>query len=77
MTTFYFWSPTPRVHPHFRTIWGIGQRLFILHDGRTNNIVAAVQAHLSSGSEANQVISNFNKLSPSDQQAIIAFLRSL
>jgi len=63
----------------FRTapLWGIGQRIFFLHDGRTSNIVTAVQAHSSSGSEANQVISNFNKLSPSDQQAVIAFLRSL
>jgi CxxC motif-containing protein (DUF1111 family) len=63
----------------FRTapLWGIGQRIFFLHDGRTSNIVTAVRAHSSSGSEANQVISNFNKLSPSDQQAVIAFLRSL
>lgn len=63
----------------FRTapLWGVGQRIFFLHDGRMNNIVTAVQAHASSGSEANQVINNFNKLSPSDQQAVIAFLRSL
>jgi CxxC motif-containing protein (DUF1111 family) len=63
----------------FRTapLWGIGQRIFFLHDGRTGNIVQAIQAHASQGSEANQVISNFNRLSPSDQQAIVAFLRSL
>jgi CxxC motif-containing protein (DUF1111 family) len=58
-------------------LWGVGQRLFFLHDGRTNNLVTAIQAHASAGSEANQVISNFGKLSISDQQAIIVFLRSL
>jgi CxxC motif-containing protein (DUF1111 family) len=63
----------------FRTapLWGIGQRIFFLHDGRTSNLVGAVEAHASWGSEANQVIGNFNRLSTSDQQAIIFFLRSL
>ena len=63
----------------FRTapLWGVGQRLFFLHDGRTDNLVAAIEAHASTGSEANQVISNFNRLSISDQQDIILFLRSL
>jgi CxxC motif-containing protein (DUF1111 family) len=63
----------------FRTapLWGVGQRVFFLHDGRTNSLVAAIEAHVSSGSEANQVVSNFNLLSPSDQQAIIVYLRSL
>jgi hypothetical protein len=51
----------------FRTapLWGVGQRVFFLHDGRTNSLVTAVEAHASSGSEANQVISNFNMLSTS------------
>jgi CxxC motif-containing protein (DUF1111 family) len=63
----------------FRTapLWGVGQRVFFLHDGRTNNLVTAIQAHASAGSEANQVINNFNLLSPSDRQAIIVYLRSL
>jgi CxxC motif-containing protein (DUF1111 family) len=63
----------------FRTapLWGVGQRVFFLHDGRTNSLVTAIQAHSSSGSEANQVIAQFNKLSASDQQAVILFLRSL
>jgi CxxC motif-containing protein (DUF1111 family) len=63
----------------FRTapLWGVGQRIFFLHDGRTTNIVTAIKAHASNGSEANQVIANFNRLSLSDQQAIVAFLRSL
>jgi CxxC motif-containing protein (DUF1111 family) len=63
----------------FRTapLWGIGQRVFFLHDGRTNDLVQAIEAHASQGSEANQVINNFNMLSPSDKQAIVLFLRSL
>jgi CxxC motif-containing protein (DUF1111 family) len=63
----------------FRTapLWGVGQRVFFLHDGRTSDVVQAIRAHASEGSEANQVIANFNRLSPSDQQAIVAFLRSL
>jgi CxxC motif-containing protein (DUF1111 family) len=63
----------------FRTapLWGIGQRLFFLHDGRTNNLVTAITQHASSGSEANQVIQNFNQLSQTNQQALVNFLRSL
>jgi CxxC motif-containing protein (DUF1111 family) len=63
----------------FRTtpLWGVGQRLFFLHDGRTSDLVDAVQAHLSAGSEANVVITNFNVLSGTDQQDLVNFLRSL
>jgi CxxC motif-containing protein (DUF1111 family) len=63
----------------FRTapLWGVGQRLFFLHDGRTSDLVQAIQAHASRGSEANQVIRNFDALSPSDQQDVVNFLRSL
>jgi CxxC motif-containing protein (DUF1111 family) len=58
-------------------LWGVGQRLFFLHDGRTTNIVTAIEAHAGSGSEANAVITNFNTLSTANQQAIVDFLRSL
>jgi CxxC motif-containing protein (DUF1111 family) len=63
----------------FRTapLWGAGQRIFFLHDGRTNDLLAAIQAHASSGSEANTVINNFNALGPTGEQAILDFLRSL
>lgn len=35
----------------FRTapLWGIGQRLFFLHDGRTADLLQAIEAHFSSG----------------------------
>lgn len=39
----------------FRTtpLWGVGQRLFFLHDGRTNDLMAAIQAHSSTGDDDN------------------------
>ena len=63
----------------FRTapLWGVGQRVFFLHDGRTTNLVDAIRAHQSRGSEANKVVEHFNKLSTQEQQEIIDFLRSL
>jgi CxxC motif-containing protein (DUF1111 family) len=63
----------------FRTapLWGAGQRVFFLHDGRTSNLVDAIRAHKSTGSEANKVIERFNRLTVAEQQGIIDFLRSL
>jgi CxxC motif-containing protein (DUF1111 family) len=58
-------------------LWGVGQRVFFLHDGRTNNLLTAIEQHASSGSEANQVIAQFNMLSTTDQQNILNFLRNL
>jgi CxxC motif-containing protein (DUF1111 family) len=94
----------------FRTapLWGAGQRLFFLHDGRTADLLQVIQFHASSGrdcvqtasvqlfeieptestfepfpqsqfcgSEADNVVNNFNGLNPSQQQDILNFLRSL
>ena len=63
----------------FRTapLWGVGQRIFFLHDGRTSNLVEAIRAHKSKGSEANRVIDHFNRLKVQEQQEIIDFLRAL
>jgi CxxC motif-containing protein (DUF1111 family) len=63
----------------FRTapLWGLGQRIFFLHDGRTTDLVQAILAHASTGSEANGVIKNFNTLSTGDKQDILNFLRDL
>lgn len=58
-------------------LWGVGQRIFFLHDGRTTDLKVAIKQHSSSGSEANEVIENFNMLSVSDQQALLNYLRSL
>jgi len=69
----------------FRTalLWGLGQRIFFLHDGRTTDLIEAIRAHKSLGnsqfgpSEANYVIYNFNALSEDDKQDLLNFLRSL
>ena len=63
----------------FRTspLWGLGQRIFFLHDGRTSNLLSAIEAHQSSGSEATLVEEVFDLLSPSQQQDLLNFLRSL
>ncbi|HXW54904.1 MAG TPA: di-heme oxidoredictase family protein [Candidatus Cybelea sp.] len=63
----------------FRTapLWGVGQRIFFLHDGRTTNLLEAIEDHQSPGSEANRVIERFRKLPAQEQQDILNFLRSL
>jgi CxxC motif-containing protein (DUF1111 family) len=63
----------------FRTapLWGLGQRVFFLHDGRTSDLMQAIQAHASQGSEANTVIRIFNGLTASQRQDLLNFLRSL
>jgi CxxC motif-containing protein (DUF1111 family) len=63
----------------FRTapLWGLGQRIFFLHDGRTSNLLTAIEDHASSGSEATEVEQIFESLSATQQQNVLNFLRSL
>jgi CxxC motif-containing protein (DUF1111 family) len=69
----------------FRTtpLWGVGQRLFFLHDGRTDDLLQAINQHFSPPSEAyppseaNAVVQRFHSLSVADKQAVLDFLRSL
>ena len=79
----------------FRTtpLWGVGQRIFFLHDGRTSDLLQAILAHQDGApnpnpkincgtitcvpSEANAVVGKFRALSKADQQSILDFLRSL
>ncbi len=69
----------------FRTapLWGLGQRKFFLHDGRTTDLREAIMAHKSFGnfhfgpSEANLVIELFDALGGADTLDIFNFLRSL
>jgi CxxC motif-containing protein (DUF1111 family) len=67
----------------FRTapLWGVGQRIFFLHDGRTSDLLSAIESHANGGadtsSEAVQVVSNFNSLSATQKQDVLNFLRSL
>jgi CxxC motif-containing protein (DUF1111 family) len=63
----------------FRTapLWGLGQRIFFLHDGRTRNLLDAIEEHKGQGSEANQIINNFNQLTHAQAQELLDFLRAL
>ena len=69
----------------FRTapLWGLGQRIFFLHDGRTSDLVQAIREHRSNAnstykaSEANKVIDNFDDLGDSSKRDLLNFLRSL
>jgi CxxC motif-containing protein (DUF1111 family) len=74
------WRTTP--------LWGVSTRPLYLHDGRAADLMTAIEDHFSTAgtaacgniytdSEANQVINNFNALSPSDQADLIAFVNSL
>jgi CxxC motif-containing protein (DUF1111 family) len=58
-------------------LWGLGERVFFLHDGRTSNLITAIRAHASQGSEANGVVSNYLQLSETQKQNLLNFLRSL
>jgi CxxC motif-containing protein (DUF1111 family) len=63
----------------FRTapLWGLGQRIFLLHDGRASDLMDAILEHAGAGSEANAVINNFTALPPNQKQDLLVFLRSL
>jgi CxxC motif-containing protein (DUF1111 family) len=79
----------------FRTapLWGIGKRLFFLHDGRAPDLLQAIEEHTSGNncqghnanrppklgcsSEADGVIRNFKMLTPAQIQDVLNFLRSL
>jgi CxxC motif-containing protein (DUF1111 family) len=69
----------------FRTapLWGLGKRIFLLHDGRTKDLVEAIQAHAGFGdgryvaSEASLVVEQYNRLNEIDKQHVLNFLRGL
>jgi CxxC motif-containing protein (DUF1111 family) len=69
----------------FRTapLWGLGKRIFFLHDGRTKDLLETIQAHAGAAnsqyppSEANQVIAHFYRLNEIDKQNVLNFLRGL
>jgi CxxC motif-containing protein (DUF1111 family) len=58
-------------------LWGLGDRIFFLHDGRTKDLLEAIRFHDSPGSEAHQVIVNYNALTTDQKQDLLNFLRSL
>ncbi|HJU39469.1 MAG TPA: di-heme oxidoredictase family protein [Tahibacter sp.] len=70
-------STTPAVPPPLfltRPLWGVADTGPWLHDGRARTLKEAIGFHNSQGSEATPVIQAFDKLSPTDQQAVVNFL---
>jgi CxxC motif-containing protein (DUF1111 family) len=63
----------------FRTapLWGLGQRIFFLHDGRSTDLVQVIRMHGDSESEARVSVEQFHRLSVQSQQDLLNFLRSL
>jgi CxxC motif-containing protein (DUF1111 family) len=69
----------------FRTapLWGLGQRIFFLHDGRTRDLNEAILVHASEShgpsgfSEANGVVLRYRGLPERRKQDLLNFLRSL
>ena len=43
-------------------LWGLGDRIFLLHDGRTKDLPDAIRQHDSQGSEAHGAVGNFQAL---------------
>jgi CxxC motif-containing protein (DUF1111 family) len=71
---------------YFRTapLWGIGQRIFFLHDGRAQDLATAIADHCPitattspTSNESCQSIALFNALPKAAQQDVLDFLRSL
>jgi CxxC motif-containing protein (DUF1111 family) len=64
-------------------LWGVGQRSFFLHDGRTADLDEAIEWHFSpgalgkGGSEANPVVKRYKELPEEEKQNVLNFLRSL
>jgi CxxC motif-containing protein (DUF1111 family) len=69
----------------FRTapLWGLGQRIFFLHDGRTSDLVQAIQDHASGGSAGNSRgneefnSSSSTQFGPSEANRVIANYNAL
>ena len=67
----------------FRTtlLWGLGQRLFFLHDGRTSDLMVAIQDHFSSrfsdGSDNPAKDSRSYTYGPSEANAVVERFNSL
>jgi CxxC motif-containing protein (DUF1111 family) len=62
-------------------LWGLGQRMWFLHDGRTSDLLQAIDEHASgsgqNASEANKSVAEFHQLKKGEQQDLLNFLRSL
>jgi CxxC motif-containing protein (DUF1111 family) len=62
----------------FRTtpLWGVGQRIFFLHDGRTSDLLQAIRAHFSLPREGDEGVPESGRVrtpsyGPSEANAVI------
>jgi len=55
-------------------LWGVRLRTRLMHDGASVTLSDAILRH---DGEAREVIHRFSRMSPSDREAILEFLRSL
>jgi CxxC motif-containing protein (DUF1111 family) len=65
-------------------LWGVGQRVYFLHDGRTNDLMTAIQDHSSAGTGGGPTPWNNNSAStstanfgPSEANRVIASFNNL
>jgi len=58
-------------------LWGLGQRIYFMHDGRTKDLIQAIREHDSPGSDGTRVVTAFEALTVNEKQDILNFLRSL
>jgi CxxC motif-containing protein (DUF1111 family) len=60
------WRTTP--------LWGVSQKLFLLHDGRARTLEEAIALH---GGEAAAARARFLQLAPRERSALLSFLKAL
>lgn len=58
-------------------LWGLGQRIYLMHDGRTTDMAQAIRQHASPGSEAGRTVEGYEALPAGSKQDLLNFLRSL
>jgi len=58
-------------------LWGLGRRIYLMHDGRTIDLAQAIREHGTPGSEGYQTTAKFQALSADEKQDLLNFLRSL
>src|SRR5262249_18235240 len=67
-------SPAAARRMRTAPLWGISVRNHLLHDGCTSDATTAIKAHAGDGAAAAAAFSN---LSPTNQNNVVQFVRSL
>ena len=70
-------NPIPNNEYLTSKIWGVADTGPYLHDGRARTLREAIEMHAGVGSEANDVISNYDNLNENQRASLIVFLESL